>query len=798
MADQSQTTRVASNERTPLLHNPAVDDNGNGSDDRMRDGSSDEDFTRLNRQIKTWRRRRWISLIVSAFLIVAFVVILILSGVLSRKGRKSKMNTSTCTTPACIHAASEILYNLSPDYKTIDPCTSFDTLVCDGFNARYDIPSDSSSYSTSTLMSDNGKTALRHILESPYPNASQHSSFSPMNLVRIAASTDEDNFLTMQEAYNACMDESTIKEVGVEPLRNLISKISKSFPVAEGSYRDDEPLSPQDYASLTNTTVMLEKMQVSWFEGLYVGADDKNPDVVIVQAFPSGLSLPSPEYYQDNDTVKNYQSMLEEVFGALLPSNSSRAASAKISQSVIDFEKKIADITPPPEDQQDVTKYYNIIKIADAGKIAPAIELDAVIKSMIPSDYSADTMLLAFPEFLGNVSEIISKTPKSTVQSYMIWQLINAYYSYIEAAEVQPIGRFYNVLSGRDPETKSERWKTCLNYVDNTIGWILSRFYIEAAFSEDAKKFGDQIVMDIKQQFISKLSGLEWMDDSVKKLATNKVNNIDQKIGYPTASPDIMNPDALRDYYNGLAITKSFFNNSISSNTWSVNRTWSALGKPVDHGEWGMQADIVNAYYNPVGNEIVFPAGIMQFPVFHVELPGYVSYGAFASVAGHELSHAFDNSGRHYDEHGNYTDWWTNHTVEEFGKRADCFVNQYNNFTVEGSNGQPLHVNGRLTLGENIADAGGVSAAFAAWQKRLQSTPDENLPGLDHFTQEQLFFVFYANWWCGKTRKESAINRIYTDPHSPAFARILGTMANSRAFRDSFNCPAKEPTCELW
>lgn len=304
--------------------------------------------------------------------------------------------------------------------------------------------------------------------------------------------------------------------------------------------------------------------------------------------------------------------------------------------------------------------------------------------------------------------------------------------------------------------------------------------------------------MDIKHQFVSKLNGLSWMDDVVKKLAVNKVNKIDQKIGYPTTSPNITDPDALHAYYNGLTISDSFFNNTLASNTREVNRTWSALGKPVDHGEWGMQADIVNAYYNPVGNEIVFPAGIMQFPVFELELPSYVSYGAFASVAGHELSHAFDNSGRHYDENGNFTDWWTNNTVKEFDTRANCFVDQYSNFTVEGNNGEPLHVNGKLTLGENIADAGGVSAAYAAWKSRTESTPDQSLPGLDFFSHDQLFFVFYANWWCGKMRKEQAIQYIYTDPHSPAAARVLGTTANSRAFRDSFNCPVKEPTCELW
>ncbi|KAI1761697.1 endothelin-converting enzyme 1 [Hypoxylon sp. FL1150] len=708
------------------------------------------------------------------------------------------MSSSLCQTPSCIHAASELLYNLSPDYQTIDPCTNFDTLVCDGFNGRHDIPQDKTSYSTGTIMSENGQTTLRHILESPYPSSSEHSSFSPQNLIKVAASTDEENFLMIQEAYNSCMNETVLQNIGAAPLVSLIDQVAASFPVAEGAYGGDEPLGEADFAALSETILLLERLFVSSFVGLTAGADDKNPDVVIIQAFPRGLSLPSPEYYQDTDTIVTYQAMLEDVFSALLPTNSSRASAKELAKSVVELEAKIASFTPPPEDQSDVTKYYNIVNIADVGKIGPAIGLDSVIQALVPENYTADTMLLAFPEFLGNVSEVVSQASKSTVQSYLIWQLINVYSSYVEAPETHPIDRFSNSLSGKDPDTKPERWKTCVSYVDSTLGWILSRFYIEAAFSDEAKEYGDQIILDIKHQFISKLNDLSWMDDSVKKLAVNKVNNIDQKIGFPTTSPNITNPDALQAYYSGLAISDSFFNNTVASNAREVNRTWSALGKPADHGEWGMQADIVNAYYNPVGNEIVFPAGIMQFPVFELGLPGYVSYGAFASVAGHELSHAFDNSGRHYDEHGNFTDWWTNNTVQEFDKRATCFVDQYNNFTVQGNDGEPLHVNGRLTLGENIADAGGVSAAFAAWKSRTESAPDQNLPGLDFFSHEQLFFVFYANWWCGKVRKEQAIQYIYTDPHSPTFARVLGTTANSRAFRESFNCPVKEPTCELW
>lgn len=188
----------------------------------------------------------------------------------------------------------------------------------------------------------------------------------------------------------------------------------------------------------------------------------------------------------------------------------------------------------------------------------------------------------------------------------------------------------------------------------------------------------------------------------------------------------------------------------------------------------------------------------MQFPVFDVNVPQYLSYGAFGSISGHELSHAFDSTGRHYDQSGNYTDWWTNDTVAGFEERAECFVHQYHNFTIPGTDGRHLHVNGRLTLGENIADAGGLTAAFAAWQKRRAEKANQDLPGLEHFTQEQLFFISYGTTWCGELRKEQAINYIYSDPHSPKSARIMGTTSNSKAFRESFKCKDRKPVCELW
>lgn len=438
------------------------------------------------------------------------------------------------------------------------------------------------------------------------------------------------------------------------------------------------------------------------------------------------------------------------------------------------------------------------MSLKDASELAPKIDLDHII-STLASKNKVERLIVASPKYLKELQKILDETDPAIVQNYFVWKVVQAFYSYVDSPVVKPYKGFVNELAGKDPNSAPERWRTCVNHVDDGLGWILSRFFVEKAFSAEAKKFGDLIVSDIKDEFVKKLKATEWMDDDTTKKAIEKVHNIVQKIGYPTKSPDIMDPDNLASYYKTVNISsETFFSNSLSVIAFAVADEWSTLGKPVDRDQWGMTVPTVNAYYNPPGNEIVFPAGIMQFPVFDVDVPAYISYGAFGSVAGHELSHAFDSTGRHYDQNGNYTDWWSDGTVKAFEERTKCFIEQYGNFSIPGPDDKPLHVNGRLTLGENIADAGGLSASFQAWKRRSAQKPNAHLPGLEHFTQSQLFFVSYSNWWCGKSRRDTAINRIYTDPHAPKWARILGTMANSREFRESFQCRSKKPTCELW
>ncbi|USP78574.1 hypothetical protein yc1106_05848 [Curvularia clavata] len=693
-------------------------------------------------------------------------------------------DSELCLTPACIHAASEVLNSLSPQYQELDPCDNFEELVCGGWKERHDLRADQGSIFTGTVMYENSQMLLRHILEAPYPKDSQHSYFSPMQLASISKSIDEENFDKMKAVYDACLNEDQIKSVGVSPLVRILEEIKKAYPIGASESH-----------SVKDAILLLAKYGISGLVSSGAGADDTNPDVVVVSVgAPWSFGLPSKERYEDDKLVEKYRDVTVQVLSALFPEQD-KATFA----SIVDLEKKLAAASPSEEEREDVTKYYNPMHIDEATALAPEIELKALLEAQAPKGTKVERVIVMSPKYLKDLSTILVATPKDVLQSYFVWKAVQSFSSYVEADAVKPYRRFSNVLSGKDPDSAPERWRTCVGHVDNSLGWILSRFFVEKAFSAKAKTFGDTIVKDIKTEFTKKLNAAEWMDDDTTKKAVEKVHNIVQKIGYPTKSPDIMDPSTLQKYYASVNVSSdAFFENAVASRHFSFEQEWSAFGKPVDRDQWDMTVPTVNAYYNPPGNEIVFPAGIMQFPVFDVDIPAYMSYGAFGSVAGHELSHAFDSTGRHYDQNGNYTDWWSNATVDAFKHKTECFVEQYSNFTVPGPEDKPLHVNGRLTLGENIADAGGLSAAFQAWKRRSAETPNQNLPGLDYFTQEQMFFVSYSNWWCGKSRKDTAINRIYTDPHAPMWARILGTMANSREFKESFQCKVKEPQCQIW
>jgi endothelin-converting enzyme len=277
------------------------------------------------------------------------------------------------------------------------------------------------------------------------------------------------------------------------------------------------------------------------------------------------------------------------------------------------------------------------------------------------------------------------------------------------------------------------------------------------------------------------------------------VVNIKPKIGYQAALPDVSKPEEVNNYYESLHFNNlDYFQLDVELKRFSKNYTWYSLLRPANLESLTMTAPTVNAYYETSQNQIAFPAGVMQYPFFHPNLPDYVSYGAFAAIAGHELTHAFDSTGSMQDEKGRFREWWDNSTRASFNSKTKCFVNQFSKYHITDDKGKQYKVNGRLTLGENIADAGGLSVAYASWKKRDAAKPDPVLPGFENMTKEQVFFLAFASRSCAKTRPQEEVRRIYTDPHAPSLTRIIGTVDNSAAFKEAFNCPVKTPTCEIW
>ncbi|KAF2714497.1 zincin [Pleomassaria siparia CBS 279.74] len=693
---------------------------------------------------------------------------------------KRRQETEVCSTDACKSFADSVIKSRALNYTGIDPCTDFATYTCGNWWDTHDYRDDQSSVGTLSVMSDVNTAIMRAILESPY---SDNSTFTGDDL-----EADKEIFDKMIAAYDSCMDTDTIDALGAKPLQDLFAKYEEES--------SDFDLKTTD--GLTNALIWLLKYGGSGIISAQTWADDKNPNITTIGLGNGAFGMDSKEYYNDTESVANYTVAIVGMFDILF-GEEKHDTHASLAKELIDLETALIYATPDPSKAGDVEYYYNVQNLTQVDASIPEISVSKYLKAFVPSNYTLSTAIVLTPEYFPAISPIIANASAETLDAYIKWVLIQNWVTRLSNDANAPYRRFQNELTGKDPEAIGERWTTCLADVDANLPWIESAFFVQVAFSPEAKIFGDRIISDIEDIFMEKLQGYEWMSASVKTKAIQKVLNMVEKIGYPDKSPNVTDPVALSNLYAPLAISNtSYFDNGLAYVNFSTTNSWKALLHPTDKDIWFMTTPTVNAYFNPPSNEIAFPAGIMQQPLFNLDLPEYVSYGAFGAVAGHELTHSFDNSGSHYDENGAYTDWWDNSTLANFEKKTSCFVDQYSKYSIVGPTGESLNVNGELTLGENIADGGGLNAAFAAWKKVDAEKPNPGLTGLEEYTTEQLFYLSFGGVWCGKGRPAELVRRIRVDPHSPMPVRILGTVANQQGFKEAFNCPVKEPTCELW
>ena len=440
----------------------------------------------------------------------------------------------------------------------------------------------------------------------------------------------------------------------------------------------------------------------------------------------------------------------------------------KKAQAIVAFEEALAKNSRKLEALRDPYANYNKMSIAELNKLTSAINWQSIIATI--GLKKVDTIIVGQPEFLVALNALLKSTDIQTLKDYMSFHLVNDYASYLSAAFANAKFDFYGKVI-RGAKAQRPRWKRVLSMVDGNIGELLGQEYVSKNFKPEAKSRMLALVNNLQATYADRIQHLDWMSDVTKKKALTKLNTFLKKIGYP---------DAWKDYSKLEIVPNNYAQNIMNASALEFQMNIDKLGKPVDKKEWGMTPPTVNAYYNPAFNEIVFPAGILQYPFFDFDADDAVNYGGIGGVIGHEMTHGFDDQGRQYDADGNLNDWWTEEDAALFTKKAQVVIDQFNKFTVLDT----VHVNGELTIGENLADLGGVTIAYQAFQQTQQYKEGKTIDGL---TPDQRFFLSWAQVWRANTRPEEMVSRIITDPHSPNEWRCNAPLSNFEPFYKAFN-----------
>jgi putative endopeptidase len=505
-----------------------------------------------------------------------------------------------------------------------------------------------------------------------------------------------------------------------------------------------------------------------------VQVDEKNTTRYVVSFDQGGLGMGDRDYYLKDDPRSQkvraaYQAYMQETFGLL----GDNAATAQRNAATVErLEKRLAQASKTRVELRDPQANYNQMALASAAQRYPAVQVPRLLTDMQLS--KAQEIIVGQPAFFDEINTVLKTEPLADLQTYMRWHLVRSVASTLPAAFVDASFRYSQVLTGA--KQQATRWKRVQAATDATLGEAFGQLYVDKAFSPEAKQKALDMVANIKASMAEHIQTNTWMSAPTKAEALKKLNALRVKIGYP---------DKWKDY-SALPISReSYLKNVLAARLWESRREAARFGGPVDHTEWGMTPPTINAYYNPPLNEIVFPAGYLQPPFFDPKADDAVNYGAIGGVMGHEMTHGFDDQGRQYDSQGNLRDWWTPQDAAEFTKRAAVVGRQYDAFSPLDS----VHVNGKLTMGENLADFAGLTIVHGALEKQLARLyGNGSRPLYDGFTPEQRFFLSWAQLRRQNIRPEALRQQIQTDPHSPGQYRTIGPIMNMPQFQAAFGC----------
>uniref|UniRef100_A0A673K1G7 Endothelin-converting enzyme 1 n=1 Tax=Sinocyclocheilus rhinocerous TaxID=307959 RepID=A0A673K1G7_9TELE len=656
-----------------------------------------------------------------------------------------------CLSEPCVSVASTVLGALD---RSVDPCQDFYNFACGGWVRKNPLPEGKSRWGPFSNLWEHNMAIMRNLLE--------NTSMTSLSKAEQKA----------QWYYQACMNEMKIEALGAKPLQDLINQT--------GGWGLKGPWEKDNFQEVLRT--VSANFRTSPFFTVFVSTDSKSSNSNIIQVDQSGLGLPSREYYLNKTAnekyLKAYLNYLVEL-GMLL--GGSEETSQKMMQEIIDFETALANITVPQDKRRDEMKIYHKIQAKELATLAPAVDwmpfLSAVFAPVALND--SEPVVVYAKEYLQKVSELISNTNKSVLNNYMIMKVVRKMVSILDQRFQDAEQRFLEVMYGTK-KVRNEDQGFCLS----AQGTAASERVMFLVF-----------IANIKWAFEDSLKTVSWMDPETKKAAKEKADAIYNMVGYPKF---IMNPKELDKVFNDFDVVSDlYFQNVMNYYNFSARVTANQLRKVPNRDQWSMTPPTVNAYYNPTKNEMVLPAGILQAPFYNHAWPKAMNFGGIGVVMGHELTHAFDDQGREYDKDGNLRQWWQNSSVEAFKHQTQCMVEQYSNYSI---NKEPL--NGKHTLGENIADNGGLRAAYKAYINWIEKNGEATLPALG-MTNHQLFFVGFAQVWCSVRTLESSHEGVITDPHSPSRFRVIGTISNSHEFSTHFGCKADSPMnpkrkCELW
>ena len=641
---------------------------------------------------------------------------------------------------------------------SIDPCENFYRYSCNGWFKRNPLPSDQTSYGRFTELYELNRLHLKQILEQ----------------AAVPSPTRTANEQKIGDEYASCMDTAAIDRLGIAPLQPELNRIAALNSASE----------------LPALLAHLHAIGVNAFFGMGSNQDFADSNSVISFYDAGGLGLPERDYYTrtDPESVEQRKQYVDHVHTMFALAGEPENQAAKDAATVLALETRLAKASLTITEERDPQNLNHPTEVARFAKELTHFSLPEYTASAHAP--TAGKMNDAQPKFFASFNVLVADTPVDQIKTYLRWHLLHAYAgtSMPQSFESESWRFYAHILNGA--EKQQERWKRCTTRVDHEMGEALGQVYVAKYFPPEEKQQALEMTLSIEQAMEKDIDSLDWMSAETKVEAKEKLHAVMNKIGYPSK---------WRDYSKLEIVRGDALGNEERVRTFDVARDLAKIGKPVDKDEWEMSPPTVNAYYDPQQNNVNFPAGYFQPPFFSGKEDAAANYGDMGSTIGHELTHGFDDEGRQYDKDGNLKNWWTKGDEQNFNDRAECMVKQYDD--IEAVPG--VHLNGKLTLGENLADLGGLWLAWLAWKDKAAAAHLDMTSKMDGYTPDQRFWIAYAQQWCTQTRPEQLRTQAQTDPHAPDEYRANTVLTDLPEFARSFSCKKTAPMvsprpCRVW